>query len=105
MHRQILHLTSPNILVDHINGNGLDNRRENLRICTHSQNCRNRRISSINKCGVKGVTKYKDQWKATIFINKKQCHLGYYDNKRDAGKAYDKKAKEVYGEFAYLNFN
>lgn len=93
--------------VDHINGDGLDNRRENLRKCTNSQNMANskKRIGTSSK--YKGVCwcKRENKWSAYIYTNKKRKSLGYFKNQKDAAKAYDKKAVELFGSFARLNLN
>ena len=107
MHRLILNAPS-HLVVDHINHNGLDNRRSNLRLCTVSQNNRNRRpITRPNKGSkYKGVSfdKKRNLFKAVIWRNKKQCFLGRFKSQIKAAKAYDKKARELFGQFAYLNF-
>jgi len=93
--------------VDHINGNPLDNRKSNLRICTRSENMRNRGAQKNNTSGYKGVSWHKHKKKWGCKINKhngKQIHVGYYKDKEEAARAYDKKAKEFHGEFAKLNF-
>ena len=92
--------------VDHINGNPLDNRKSNLRICTNAENQRNRGANKNNKSGYKGVywTKPNKRWLSQIRHNGKQVYIGHYKNKEEAARAYDKKAKELHGEFAYLNF-
>ena len=91
-------------MVDHINGDTLDNRRSNLRFCNHSQNGAN----SIPKRGLefKGVTldKRRNKWTARIVLNYKKVYLGEFDDKIDAAKAYDKAAKKHFGEFCKLNF-
>ena len=94
--------------VDHIDGNGLNNCRENLRICTQSQNNGNYRISARNKSGFKGVSWHKKtgKWRATLatyMLDKKQQYLGVFENKEDAAKAYNEAAKVYFGEFARLN--
>ena len=93
-------------LVDHINGNGLDNRRANLRVCTHQQNIFNQQKRK-DKCSskYKGVcwSKRNKSWLAQIRFNYKLIYLGYYKNEDDAGLAYNEKAKELFGEFARLN--
>jgi hypothetical protein len=122
--------------VDHINGDPLDNRKENLRLCSRSENCRNKKVRADSKSGFKGVEyvknpryekflkhgpilnkdgsprknqprPYKKPWRAYIGNpNKISRHmfLGSYETPEEAAKAYDKKAIELHGEFAYLNF-
>lgn len=104
MSREILHAPQ-NFLVDHINGDTLDNRKENLRLATPQQNCFNQKIKINNSSGYKGVSWRKDRqmWVAYIFVNKKSIHLGFFDRIEDAALAYNKAAAENYGEFAYLN--
>lgn len=105
MHRLI---TDPpdGMFPDHINHNKLDNRRENLRICTHQENCQNRGIQSNNSSGYRGVSwsDYRQCWIAQIHIQRKTIKIGEYDSAIDAAKAYDAEAKTAFGEFAYLNF-
>jgi hypothetical protein len=92
--------------IDHINGNKLDNRIENLRICTQAENTRNRRMSVNNKSGFKGVSfnKNSNKWRAFIMIDRKQIHLGYFDDVLLAAKAYDEAAKLYHKKYAKLNF-
>ena len=92
--------------VDHINGNSLDNRKSNLRICTSAENQRNRRATKNNTSGYKGVgwAKQNKKWTAQIQHNGKKIHIGLYEDKEEAARAYDAKAKELHGEYAYLNF-
>ena len=106
MHRQIMGLECDK-QVDHINHNGLDNRKSNLRIATCSQNQHNRRLQINNKSGYKGVswTKHKNKWRANIRLNGKDIHLGYYENLIDAALAYDDAAKKYHEDFAVLNFD
>ncbi len=92
-------------MVDHINGDTLDNRRANLRICTVKENQRNqhaRRGSSKYK-GVYWHKKYK-KWTAKIIINSGALFLGNFFNEEDAGRAYDNAATEHFSKFANLNF-
>lgn len=105
MHRQILGLTDPKILTDHKNGNGLDNRRENLRPCNAEENARNQRISKRNTSGFKGVS-WKDadlRWQAKIRFKNKSIHLGHFKSVIEAARAYNEAAKKYHGEFARLN--
>ena len=87
--------------IDHINGNGLDNRKENLRICTHAENGRNRKVGDNNTSGYKGVSWITRQgkWRATIKINQKRIHLGEYVNIIDAINAYETAATNYFGSF------
>ena len=106
MHRFILDITNPKEIVDHVDGNGLNNIKKNIRICNTFENARNSR-SRENKSSIyKGVhfNKKSNKWRAMICINNKSMHLGMFDNEEDAGKKYDEVAKINYGEFAKLNF-
>lgn len=90
--------------VDHRDGNGLNNVRSNLRICTASQNKMNMRIS--NKRGFKGVTfipNRKLPWRVGITKDRIAKHVGYYASLREAAMAYNKAAKKLFGKFARLN--
>ncbi len=92
--------------VDHVNGNGLDNRRSNLRLCAHAENLRNRKIHKNNKSGFKGVRKRKESslWRAEIRSNHKFYFLGNFHSAEEAAHAYDAAALKLHGEFARLNF-
>lgn len=107
MHNEIIG-RKDGLEIDHINGNGLDNRRANLRFCTRSQNRMNGRKNADNTSGYKGVTKSKkspnNPWHAHIKFNGITKHLGNYKTKEDAARAYDAAAKELHGEFCSLNF-
>lgn len=105
MHREIMR-ASKGVEVDHINGSGLDNRRENLRTADDSENARNRRRQSASKSGYKGVSweNGKRLWRAQIEVNKRNKHVGYFRNKEDAARAYDAAATKYFGEFAWVNF-
>ena len=104
MHRLIMNAQKGQE-IDHINHNGLDNRKCNLRFCTRSQNIMNTRPK-------RGTSKYKgvswckmtQNWLSCIMMDGEYINLGYYDDEIDAAKTYDDKAKELFGEFACLNF-
>lgn len=105
MHRIIMD-AKKGIQVDHINRNGLDNRKANLRPCNNMQNNQNKGPQKNNKVGLKGVSiNHKKKYIAMIQIpNGKYKLLGRYDCPTAAGLAYDRAAKMYFGEFAYLNF-
>ena len=104
MHRMILGLERiDQTESDHKNGNGLDNQRQNVRKATRVQNCRNRSGRQNTKSKYKGVVGRSNKWRARITVEHKQFHLGYFRTEFAAAKAYDKKAKELFGEFARLN--
>jgi hypothetical protein len=103
MHRLIMN-TPKGMDTDHINGDSLDNRRCNLRICTHAQNQRNlKKILGNNK--YKGVSLFKktQKWRARIQINRMGLHLGYFDTEEEAAKAYNEAAEKHFGEFSRIN--
>ena len=105
LHRFIME-AQPGEEVDHINGDGLDNRRSNLRLCTHAENQHNRGKQKNNKSGYKGVslTSGGKRYTALIKANGIQHRLGYFTDPVDAARAYDKAALELHSEFALLNF-
>jgi hypothetical protein len=102
MHRAVLD-TPDGIETDHINRNKLDNRKENLRYCTRAENMRNVCTRGNNLSGYKGVGWNLGKWRSRITIDGKRICLGRFVNVKDAAQAYNKSAKEHYGEFAYLN--
>jgi len=91
---------------DHINGDGLDNRRSNLREVTHKQNLANQRLSSANKSGYRGVSWFPrdSKWTAHIKVNGRAKNLGYFTDPADAARAYDRAAIAAWGPHARLNF-
>lgn len=106
MHREIMRAPS-GLDVDHINGNGLDNRRGNLRLATRKQNTRSQNgLYANNTSGFIGVSfsKSNEKWEARISPNGKSIIIGYFDDKEEAARARDKAALEHFGEFASLNF-
>jgi hypothetical protein len=104
MHRQIMD-AGPDQVVDHINHNGLDNRRSNLRLCSIAENARNTQGWRSRSSRYKGVSyrRRSDKWRAAITYKQKQFSLGEFDSETDAARAYNAKARELFGEFAYLN--
>jgi hypothetical protein len=101
MHRLILNAPD-GLKVDHINGDGLDNRRENLRLATVAENNRNVGLRSNNTSGIKGVRFHKPhgKWQAQIMIGGCQKHLGYFETAEDARDAYARAAVQFHGHFA-----
>lgn len=121
LHREVMGVKDSKILIDHKDGNGLNNMRCNLRVCTHSENRKNRhnksdkhtskylgvslkttRYAYTVKSGERRVSECK-RWEARIQHNKKQISIGFFDNEKDAALAYNDKALELHGEFASLN--
>lgn len=90
--------------VDHVNGDGLDNRRQNLRLCTHAQNMRNKKRARSNTSGFKGVVRdgrpLKKPWQASVKVNGKRHYLGRYATPEEAHAAYCAGAGRLHGEFA-----
>lgn len=91
--------------VDHKNHNKLDNRRDNLRLCTASQNIGNSNLRADNTSGYKGVTLHtiNGNWISRIMVEGKTIHLGVFDNPHDAARMYNFWALDIFGEFAKLN--
>jgi hypothetical protein len=104
MHR-IITQAQRGIHIDHINGNGLDNRKNNLRVASGAENQRNQHTTR-GKSKYKGVcwNKNSSKWQAKISFNNKDIHIGYFKEEEDAANAYDKRAIELFGEFACPNF-
>ncbi len=101
MHRQIMQ-APPGKVVDHKNHNGLDDHRHNLRKCTQQQNVCNSR-SKGGASGFRGVTRHRDKWSARVKHRGKQYYLGSFDDPLQAALARDRKARELAGEYAWLN--
>jgi hypothetical protein len=101
MHRVIIGARSGQI-VDHINCNGLDNRRANLRFATTAQNTQNQRRNSANTSGFKGVHWHRQNqvWRAQIQVNSKRRHIGCFETAEAAYEAYCLEASRLFGEFA-----
>jgi hypothetical protein len=91
----------PGMLVDHRNGNHLDCRLQNLRVCTTAQNTRNEPILRSNKTGFRGVSfnSRKGKYRAVIMYNRRYINLGYFDTPEEAAERYNQKAQELFGEF------
>lgn len=100
MHRVIMGAKG----VDHVNGDGLDNRRTNLRRATHQQQAMNTRKRAGCTSQFKGIHRSGRKWVALIKTAGRQMRLGSFDNEEDAARAYDAAAREHFGEFARVNF-
>jgi hypothetical protein len=102
LHRFLLGVTDLSVLVDHINHDGLDNRRENIRCATYSQNNANSRKRAGTSSRFKGVhwSSRERKWLAEIRVNKKQKYLGLFSSEEAAAQAYAKAAGVAFGEFA-----
>lgn len=102
LHRLIMQVSDSNIIIDHINHNGLDNRKCNLRICTNQENICNCEIPKNNKSGCKGVywAKDKQKWTVQITINNKTKYIGRYNTLEEAINARREASKQYYGKFA-----
>jgi len=108
MHREVLKRSGMDLsgkIVDHINFNKLDNRRENLRLATSSQSNAHKKPQLNNTSGYKGVSwdKSKGKWKAAYAFRKKDYHIGYFNDVIEAARAYNEIVKVKYNNYAYLN--
>jgi len=91
--------------VDHVSGNKMDNRRANLRVCSHQQNMFNQKMRNTNSTGYYGVSKMKNtgRYGAYIHYDGKKKYLGTYPTAEEASVARDRAAASLFGEFARLN--
>ena len=106
MHREVIKVPD-DMYVDHINQNGLDNRKANLRPATCAQNIRNRKkFFNKSRSRYKGLLwdRHYKKWRVRIHLNRTQIQIGVFDDEIEAAKAYDRAAKKYHGEFASLNF-
>lgn len=110
MHTDVMGVPPKGYVIDHINGNSLDNRKSNLRICLFSQNAKNQKNRTHykgKKCSsiYKGVSWHKKskKWIAYIMVDYKCIYLGTFSDEKEAGKEYNKNASIYFGEFARLN--
>lgn len=105
MHRLVTHAPQ-GMEVDHINGNGLDNQKSNLRVCAQAENLKHQRRARNNTSGYKGVTWDASQgkWFVEIMSDRRRYYIGRFTSVTDAARAYDAAARQYHGEFACLNF-
>ena len=104
LHRLIMNIENKDVVVDHINHDQTDNRKENLRLCSAWENSMNTSLSKNNTSGVNGVSQMKDgRYRAYINFNHKQIPLGCYDTLQEAKDARHQASIKLYGEFANLS--
>lgn len=103
MHRLILN-APPNMVVDHIDADTLNNRKENLRICTQGENSSSRRPNKGRRFKGVRITTNAERFAAGIWTRNRNIYLGTFGSREEAARAYDAKAIELFGEFAKLNF-
>lgn len=102
--RQLNRELKPEEFVDHIDGDGLNNRRSNLRLASTAENGRNRKINSNNTSGANGVSwdAHNHKWRALIYLNGKKIHIGLFDDLHEAVKARKVVELKLYGEYSAL---
>ncbi len=106
MHHLVIDIP-PGRFCDHLNHNGLDNRKANLRLATHTQNVWHRRkFKSTSRSKYKGLTwrKKEKSWNVRITVNGRRLYVGSFKDETEAARAYDRAAKNLHGPFATLNF-
>lgn len=99
----VVNKTPEDRFTDHISGETLDNRKSNLRIADAKNNGANRKTNKNSYSGFKGVTIFNNKWRAAIRVNGEYIFLGYFNNKIEAARAYNQKAKEAFGKYGRLN--
>lgn len=106
LHRIVMRVEDPKIIVDHIYHDGLDCQKISLRIASHQENCWNKQPKKDSTSIYLGVSYYtsRNKWTAQLMHNGTRINIGRFTKEEDAAKAYDIKAKEYFGEFANLNF-
>ena len=104
LHRFLMGVTDPKVFVDHKDGNRFNNTRENLRLCSARQNAQNRAKRIDSSSAYKGVARKGKGWGAWITEEGTSVFLGAYPTAEAAAMAYDRKARQLYGEFAKVNF-
>ena len=105
LHRLLMNINEPKIMIDHINHIIIDNRKSNMRIVNKSQNAMNHNILRNNTSGVTGISQRKDnkKWRARITVNNNNIYLGQFDSFEDAIKARKEAEEKYFGEFSYDN--
>lgn len=103
LHRVLLGISDETVYIDHKDGNGLNNQKANLRVCSAAENSSNRKTHCNNTSGFKGVNRAKGGWRTRVSLGNKRTHVGYFNTKEDAARAYNEAAIKLHGKFAKLN--